>query len=444
MQSPSSFFRLIPLLTLCASPFASSRAADTSAPPEPNQLPRRADLPDPLVMLDGSKVRSREQWTGPRRAELKRLFQHYMYGNFPPAPARVSATVERAAPGCFGGRATMNEITLVVAPANAPAIHLLLVVPNQRAKPAPVILGLNFCGNYSALNDPTIAPPTNWMPNFCEGCTNNAATEAGRGRSMDAWAIEQTIGRGYAVATFYNGDVDPDKPDSTDGLHAALARPGQVRGPQDWGSIAAWAWGLQRAVDYLVTDADLDPARIAVFGHSRNGKTALLAGAFDERIALILCHQAGCGGSAPSRGRIGETVRQINDRFPHWFDDAFKQFNDDVDRLPFDQHCLIALCAPRPVLLSNATEDTWANPAGQFEMLVAADPVYRVLGVEGLAAKAMPDPGRLVDSRLGFFIRPGKHSTTPADWKVFLDFADRHFASAGAQTSTAGKVGALK
>ncbi len=395
--------------------------------PAVSELSRQPDLPDPLAMLDGSKIASREPWNSQRRAELRRLFQHYMYGYLPPAPAPVTATLERVDRNTFGGRATRKDITLTFPPANAPAIHLLLVVPNQRAQPAPVFLGLNFCGNYSTLPDPTIPPPTNWMPNFCEGCTNNAPTEAGRGKSVDTWAMEQTLARGYAVATFYNGDLDPDKPDFSDGIHAALARPGQPRGPQDWGSIAAWAWGLHRAVDYLVTDADIDPARIAVFGHSRNGKTALLAGAFDDRIALVLSHQAGCGGTAPSRGRIGESVKQINDRFPHWFNDAFKQFNEQVDRLPFDQHCLIALCAPRPVLLSNATEDTWANPAGQFEMLVAADPVYRLLGVEGLAAKTMPETGRLLDSRLGFFIRAGKHSTTPADWKVFADFADRHF-----------------
>jgi hypothetical protein len=179
-------------------------------------------------------------------------------------------------------------------------------------------------------------------------------------------------------------------------------------------------------VDYLVTDPDVDPKRIAVVGHSRNGKTALLAAAFDERIALAIPHQAGCGGTAPSRGTIGESVKQINDRFPHWFNAEFKKFNDQPDKLPFDQHCLVALMAPRPVLLSNAQEDQWANPAGQFEVLLAAEPVYRLLKAGGLDAKQMPPLGKLVDSKLGYFIRPGKHSMTREDWLVFLDFADRH------------------
>jgi hypothetical protein len=159
------------------------------------------------------------------------------------------------------------------------------------------------------------------------------------------------------------------------------------------------------------------------------GKTALLAAAFDDRIALAIPHQAGCGGSAPSRSKNpkAETVKRINTSFPHWFDDVFKEFNDQVERLPFDQNCLVALVAPRPVLFSNATEDQWANPDGQFDVLKAAEPVYKLLGAGGLDARAVPEPGKLVDSTLGYYIRPGKHSMTREDWKVFLDFADRHF-----------------
>jgi hypothetical protein len=260
---------------------------------------------------------------------------------------------------------------------------------------------------------------------------DNRATEAGRGSQVDVWNVEESIARGYAVATFYNGDVDPDKPDFTDGVHPHYLKPGQkALGPHDWGTIGAWAWGMSRAVDYLVTDRDIDPKRIAAVGHSRNGKTALLAAAMDERIALAIPHQAGCGGTAPSRGKIGESVTRINTSFPHWFNDTFPLFNDRPELLPFDQHCLAALVAPRPLLFSNAVEDTWANPEGQFEVLKAADPVYRFLGVEGLAADTMPPVGKLVKSRLGYFIRPGKHSMTREDWEVFWAFADGHLRPA--------------
>jgi cephalosporin-C deacetylase-like acetyl esterase len=174
----------------------------------------------------------------------------------------------------------------------------------------------------------------------------------------------------------------------------------------------------------LLQDESIDKERIIVYGHSRNGKTALLCGAFDERVAAVIPHQAGCGGTSPARGKTGEQLRDINKNFPHWFNDTYVQFNEHVERLPFDQHCLIAMCAPRPVLLTNAVEDQWANPVGQFENLQAADEVYRFLGAPGLEAQAMPKPGEPVLSHLGYFIREGQHSVTEEDWKVFLDFAD--------------------
>ena len=385
--------------------------------PDVAELPSRPTLPDPLVMFNGERVTSREQWVNQRRPELKALFQHYMYGQMPHASASFES--RPADRNYFNGKATKKEVTISFDKAGAPKLHLLIVIPNQRQKPAPAFVGLNFCGNHTLVKDPSIPLPTGWMPNSCPGCTNNKATDAGRGAQINTWALEQSIERGWAVAVFYYGDVEPDVPNAPEGVRAAYK-------DYDWGAVAAWAWGVSRAVDYLVTDSDIDASRIAVVGHSRNGKAALLAAAFDERIALAIPLQAGCGGTAPSRGTVGESVKQINDRFPHWFNAEFKKFNDQTDRLPFDQHCLIALCAPRPVLLPNAVEDQWANPKGQFEMLQAAEPVYRLLDAGGLEAAEMPEPGKLVSSTLGYYIREGKHSMTTGDWKVFLDFAAKH------------------
>jgi hypothetical protein len=406
---------------LAAASFALAVAAADF--PEPAKLPSQPDLPDPLVMFDGSRVKTKEQWVEKRRPELKALFQHYMYGALPPAE-KVDAKVEREDKKAFDGKATLKEITLSFGPPDTPKIHLLLVTPNARKAPAPVFLGMNFCGNHAVVKDPDVAIPTVWMRPGA-GVKDNRATEAGRGTQVDTWAIEQSIDRGYAVATFYDGDVDPDRPDVREGIQPHLRKKGEEAGPHDWGTIAAWAWGLMRAVDYLRTNSDIDKDRICVVGHSRLGKTALVAGAFDERIALVIPHQAGCGGTAPSRGKVGESVKQINDHFPHWFDGVFKEFNDHPDRLPFDQHCLAALVAPRPLLFSNAVDDTWANPDGQFQVLQAADPVYRLLDAGGLEAKKMPEVGVLSDGPLGYYIRPGKHSMTKEDWKVFLDYADK-------------------
>jgi hypothetical protein len=403
--------------------------------PPVERLPALPDLPDPLVSFNGERITSREQWLTRRRPELKQLFQHYMYGTFP-APLAIRARIDRQDAAALGGKATLKEVTISFGPLETPPIHLLLVVPNGHRRPAPVFLGMNFSGNHTVVNDPAVRLPTVWMYADRPGVKDHRATDEGRGTALDVWAIDQSIARGYAVATFYSGDIDPDRSDRRDGIQPHLAKAGLTKpGPDDWGTIAAWAWGIHRAVDYLVTDPALDARRIIVVGHSRLGKTALLAAAFDERIALAIPHQAGCGGTAPSRttNPKAETVKRINTSFPHWFDGAFKEFNDRVERLPFDQHCLAALVAPRPLLYTNALEDQWADPQGQFRMLLAADPVYRLLGSEGLEAKEMPPVGKLIDSRLGYWIRPGKHSMTPEDWKVFLDFADKQLLEPGSR-----------
>lgn len=401
--------------------------ADTTAAtpkfPEPADLPVQPNLPDPLTAMDGSKITTAEQWHRQRKPELKALILHYMYGQFLP-PLPIEAQVERTDPQAFAGKATLKEVTIRFGPQGTPPIHLLLVVPNARSGPAPVFLGINFCGNHAVVNDPKVRIPTAWIYANYAGVEKNRATEKGRGTQVNTWAIDQSIERGYAVATFYNGDVDPDRPDVREGIQPHLKK-----GPSsdsDGGTIAAWAWGLHRAVDYLVTDKDLDAKRIAVVGHSRLGKTALLAAAYDERIALAIPSQAGMGGTAPSRGKIGESIEAINTRFPHWFNGNYKKFNRMPERLPFDQNCLLALVAPRPVLFSNAVEDTWANPVGQFEVMKAAEPVYRLLGAGGCDADKMPEPNQLISSTLGYYIRPGKHSMTRADWKVWLDYADKH------------------
>jgi hypothetical protein len=392
--------------------------------PEPAKLPLKADLPDPLVMFDGAKVATKEQWTKERRPELKKLFEHYMYGRAPAAP-KVNAKVERVDSKALGGKATLKEITLTLASTDGisgPKIHLLLVIPNKRNGPAPVFVGMNFCGNHAVLADPKIHLNTNWIYANQKGVKDNRATEASRGTQIDVWNIEDAIDRGYAVAAFYSGDVDPDRPDVR-GIQTHFGK------EYDWGTIAAWAWGYSRVIDYLVTDADIDATKIIAVGHSRLGKATLLAAAFDERIAVAIPHQAGCGGTGPSRAAVGnkgaESVKRINTSFPHWFNAQFKKFNEEPERLPFDQHCLIALCAPRPVLLSNAVEDKWANPDGQFELLIAADPVYRLVGAKGVGAKKMPAVGKLMDSPLGYFLRDGKHSMNREDWGAFLDFADK-------------------
>ena len=398
--------------------FALCGSRGAAALPEPKDLPSKPELPDPLVMLDGTKVTTKEQWNEKRRPELKQLFQHYMYGTLP-AKSEVKATILHTDTKAFGGKATLTEVALSAIDKHS--FRLLVVVPNERKGKVGCFVGPNFSANHTLVDDPKIVIPEGWMyPNY-PGVKNNKASEEGRGKLKEVWNLEQSIDRGYAVATFYNGDIDPDRADVRGGIRSLLPPTLETT------SIACWAWGVHRAVDYLLTLPSIDEKKLVAVGHSRLGKTAILAAAMDERLAIAIPHQAGCGGTAPSRGKVGESVKQINERFPHWFNANFKQFSNDTAKIPFDQHSLVALCAPRPVLFSNAKEDSWANPDGQFEVLQAADPVYRFLGVSGLEAKEVPPLGKLSAGKLGYFIREGKHSMSKVDWQAFLDFADHHF-----------------
>jgi hypothetical protein len=403
--------------------------------PPATELPSQPAFPDPLVARDGTRITTPEAWTKKRVPELRALFEHYMYGAQPPA-IKAPTKLIREDKAALGGKATLRELHVDLGLAEP--VHLMVVIPNERKQPVPCFLGLNFSGNYALLDDAKIEMPKGWVSEKYAGSPANRAGEAGRGKQKDAWAIEQSIDRGYAVATFFNSDVVPDKADAAEPLLRKLSgTKAEERGPADTATIMAWAWAFSRMLDVIETMPEIDAKRVATVGHSRNGKTALLAAAFDSRFAMAVPSQAGCGGTAPNRvapelaksgtnGRpTAETVAVINKSFPHWFCGNFKEFNEAPDKLPFDQHELIALCAPRPVLVSNATEDLWANPVGQFDVLKAADPVYRLVAKDGIGAETMPEVGKPLNSRLGYYIRPGKHSMTAEDWKVWLDFADR-------------------
>ena len=389
-------------------------------------------LPDPLITENGVKIQSASAWHQVRRPELLSLFSREMFGAVPGLLAKAQFHVTSDQKDALGGLARRKEVTIRLSGEDekqSVEVKVLLYLPAKANNPSPVFLGYNFYGNHSIHTDSGITLSTSWMrDNEDKGVKENQATEDSRGTSSNRWPIEMILKRGYGVVTAYYGDIDPDFHDGwQNGIHPMFYRESQnAPEPHQWGSVAAWAWGLSRIMDYLETDAQVASNKVSVMGHSRLGKTSLWAGATDQRFAVVISNNSGCGGAALSRRSFGETVRRINSSFPHWFCGNFAFYNDRESLLPFDQHQLIALIAPRPVYIASAQEDRWADPKGEFLSGVHADPVYRLLGENGISEREMPEVNQPIGNTIGYHIRTGKHNVTVFDWEQYLRFADRH------------------
>lgn len=362
-------------------------------------------LPDPLVCADGTRVTNAAGWQTKRRAEVLELFRTQVYGRAPVGrPEKLTFTVTNTVPDAMDGKATLKQVRIAYeGPGGAGGLDLTLFVPKGRKNPAPCFLLI--CNRGVTNIDPT------------------------RKDKSPFWPAEQIIARGYAAATFWNGDVAPDRNNAfTNGVHA-LFDPASGRTDESWGTLAAWAWGASRVMDYLETDRDIDATRVAVVGHSRGGKTAMWAGAEDERFAMAASNDSGGSGAGLARihGEKAETIKDIVKTFPYWFCTNYRQYADHEDKLPVDQHELAALMAPRLLYIASASEDAWADPAREFRCGQEASAVYALFGLPGLVGEKLPDPEKpLHEGRIGYHLRTGKHNLTEYDWQCYMDFADRH------------------
>jgi hypothetical protein len=389
-------------------------------------------LPDVLAGPDGRPVTTAEAWQTAARPHQFELLERFVYGRrLPAVPVSVAGEVERADVELPGGVAALRlqaRLRLGAA-ADAPTTDVLIYLPRLPAGAAsPVFLKLNFKGNQAETADPAVRLSRAWLPDDePAGIIDNRATEASRGRQARRWPVADLVGRGYGMATACYGDVFPDRPDGRgESVLGSLGRPVGGDLPEDEpGAIAAWAWQLSRILDWLVTVPEVDPKRVIVVGHSRNGKAALWAGACDERFAMVVSNGSGCGGAALSRRQFGETVAAITSRFPHWFCPAFATFAGREPELPTDQHALLAMAAPRPLYVASAEDDRWADPRGEFLAAVAATPVWQLFGRTGLGTADDPPLGSSVGDHVGYHVRAGKHDLLAEDWLHFAAFADR-------------------
>jgi hypothetical protein len=357
-------------------------------------------LPSVLTANNGKLVGTKDEWMKIRRPELLELFRTNVYGRVPATPYQMDFKIINEDDKAIGGAAKLKQIDVIIkAGGKSLTIHLNLFIPNNVKKPVPVFLLI--CNRGLDNIDPT------------------------RQVKAEFWPVEEVIERGYGIAAFYNADVDPDVDDNfKDGIHALLDN--GIRPPDAWGTIAAWAWGASRCLDYLITDKDVSNNKVALIGHSRGGKTALWAGAEDQRFAMIIGNESGCGGSSISRRRFGETVARINTAFPHWFCSNYKKYNDNENALPIDQHMLLALTAPRVLYIDCAADDLWGDPMGSYLALCSSIPVFKLFDGKTSISETMPPLNTQVTSgKVAFHIRDGEHNLKLKDWNFIMDFADK-------------------
>jgi endo-1,4-beta-xylanase len=361
-------------------------AADPDLRTPAAELPAIKELPNPFIFADGSPVKTKDDWQR-RRAELKSLFEDYMYGHLPPKPddvivERGEMILEETDSDEPRTVAWQDNVILLKHHGEEIEVKFRLIVPIMEDKyQFPVVIHPIF--RWPGRNEDPLA--------------------AGR------WKL--FTDRGYAVAAIDYQPIAPDNKDrfKTGALHKLFSK--ESDSELDCGALMAWAWTVHRTVDALEKMPEIDAEKIVITGHSRYGKAALIAGAFDERIALTVPSHSGCAGCAPYRFIFGksEQLHNIVGAFPYWFRPDFNQFIGNVERLPVDQHELMALVAPRAMLLTEGTEDHWINPAGAQATYLAAKRVYDFLGA---------------GDKLSIRFRPVGHIPSNED---LLDFADHLF-----------------
>jgi len=383
-------------------------------------------LPDPLRLNNGKPVHDAKAWYSKRRPEIVEMFETQQYGRAPGRPADESFEMVDPGTPALNGKAIRKQVTIYLdKDKTGPSIDLLIYLPAAATKAVPMFFSINFGAVQNAVDDPGIKSEKTWDPKTNTRVTPTAARGFGH---IDA---EDLLNAGFGVATFYYGDVDPDYPGGfANGIRARYLKPGEAdRAPDDWGSIAAWAWGMSRVEDYFETDKSIDAKRVVIHGISRLGKTVMWAGAHDQRFAAVIASCSGEGGAALSHRNYGETIAHLTapGRFPYQFAANYAKYGGFPDKAPMDANLLIALIAPRPLLLQTGSSDYWSDPKGEFLAAVAAGKVYKLLGKEDLGTAVWPEAKQPIFHDISYYMHEGGHGMVPSDWGIYLEFLKRTF-----------------
>ena len=369
------------------------------------------------------EMESVEAWEA-ERAAIQQILAEEIYGHLPSKSQTVVTAHRVLDEEAYGGTARFEEFDVTVTPlfGEGPAqsaTFTMGVLSPKGPGPHPVIMTETFCPRWGALPHPAASKPQGTEPQEMPGVISYMF-----GRYICTPPLEEIIGQGFALAVVAATDVVPDSEEEGLAALRRLAGPSATEETR-WGAIAAWGWVFSRMVDVLGPEARFDEDRLIAYGHSRYGKAALHAGAFDERIAGVIAHQSGTGGASLNRKKPGESVGAITKGYPHWFAPSYAAFSGREDELTLDQHHLIALVAPRPVLLGNARRDVWSDPNGGFKAAQGAMPVYALYGEEEITLDRLDrfEP----DQSLSFWMRPGTHGVVEEDWPAFLAFLSAHF-----------------
>ena len=375
-------------------------------------------LPSLLLTSDGKTVKNVTDWEKNQRPYLLQQFTKNVYGRIPGRPANMHFKVISENHRVLNGKATRKQVRIFFGEGETVPYTTLLIYLPVASQKVTVFVGLNFDGNHNVNIDTGIVITDQWLK------LNGKTDSIVRGRQSRRWPVEELIRNGYGVATAWYQDFEPDFAEGwKTGIRSGLKEDLRIQ-PEEWGAIAAWSWGLSRIVDYLVSDPAIDSGKIILTGHSRLGKAALWAAVNDDRFKLVIANNSGEGGAALSRRNFGETIKDLNNSFPHWFIDRYKSYNDNVGAMPVDQHMLLALIAPRPLYVASASADLWADPRGEFLSANHAGDVYSLYGKKGISVKEMPSLEKPVGETVRYHVRNGEHDILLFDWLQYIRFAD--------------------